>query len=1039
VTAPEVYPTDRSTLNPETGAPIQRALFTNYNDQMVVLTDGQTLVGRSDAERGPAAAIVVQDPLWIRDGVLGSEGAGGEQGPPGPAGPQGPRGLPGPQGPAGPTGAPSTVPGPAGPAGPKGDTGAASTVPGPTGPQGTPGETGAPGPQGPQGIKGDQGTQGTQGPKGDQGATGPQGVQGPIGPQGEAGTGITMRGTVPTSGDLPSNPIENIQGDAYIVEEDDSLWIWDGTAWVSGGSIQGPPGAQGPQGTVGPQGPEGPEGEQGIQGVQGPEGDQGIQGPVGPVGPQGIQGVKGDAGPQGPAGADSTVPGPVGPQGETGIQGPQGVQGEIGPQGPIGPTGADSIVPGPQGPIGPAGSQGPIGPPGIQGPTGPEGPKGDTGDIGPQGPQGETGPAGAGSPGTLPPLMDGVAEVGVSAAFSREDHRHPTDSAIATGDALRVLKAGDVMTGSLTVTGGVVGPPTVDGIRFGHASGYAQIKLAAATGSIIDFSVGTTDANARLMYTVSTDTLQLSGTNVTVSANPTAALGIATKQYVDAGDTAATAVANNKVAKTGDTMSGALTVSPNTSTFGSASGTMADFAHANIKLYDYGGGNWSGLGADASGNMWFRSGTSGAPAAALYLDIAQNTNLGGRLTFTANRGGAAYSIFRESTGKLTMSGGSAGFQWNNEANSVAIMLLNNTGGLSLNQGLQTGGDINLPNTIRFGAAPASTYYHWDGSNFVINGGSLFVNSNVHTTNCFASNTVGCSYLTTSYGGAAGFGGPVSTGIYYDGWSIAYRAGGSGALLFQSAGGGATWADMANGGFNFYRNTVISGNLAVNGVSNLNGNILTTGPYVKIQYGGDASGFSIYNTTVGAFGWWNLGNVMYFGQADGNGAATWVWWFNITSSSCQLFGGGGAWKPGGGSWSDSSDARIKTVLGNYSNGLASINALRPVRYVYKGNEIPADAPKYTEERTDLRDNATAPFKRSPHHSVAEEAKEFIGLIAQEAEPHFPEIIGKRAGTIDGVEVDDIRSIDPGPLIFALINAVKELSAEVETLKQQIAAR
>ena len=35
---------------------------------------------------------------------------------------------------------------------------------------------------------------------------------------------------------------------------------------------------------------------------------------------------------------------------------------------------------------------------------------------------------GAGSPGTSTPLMDGVASVGSSVSFAREDHRHPSDS-----------------------------------------------------------------------------------------------------------------------------------------------------------------------------------------------------------------------------------------------------------------------------------------------------------------------------------------------------------------------------------------------------------------------------------------------------------------------------------------------------------------------------------------------------------------------------------------------------------------------------------
>jgi Collagen triple helix repeat (20 copies) len=55
----------------------------------------------------------------------------------------------------------------------------------------------------------------------------------------------------------------------------------------------GPAGATGPQGVTGPQGNAGPQGVQGVQGDQGPPGATGSAGPAGPVGPQGIQGVAG--------------------------------------------------------------------------------------------------------------------------------------------------------------------------------------------------------------------------------------------------------------------------------------------------------------------------------------------------------------------------------------------------------------------------------------------------------------------------------------------------------------------------------------------------------------------------------------------------------------------------------------------------------------------------------------------------------------------------------------------------------------------------
>jgi hypothetical protein len=92
--------------------------------------------------------------------------------------------------------------------------------------------------------------------------------------------GINFKGEVPTEGDLPSGAA---QGDSYIVQADDSFWVYDAatSTWVSGGSIQGPQGIQGLAG------PAGPQGEQGIQGVAG------VQGPAGPTGSDGVAGADG--------------------------------------------------------------------------------------------------------------------------------------------------------------------------------------------------------------------------------------------------------------------------------------------------------------------------------------------------------------------------------------------------------------------------------------------------------------------------------------------------------------------------------------------------------------------------------------------------------------------------------------------------------------------------------------------------------------------------------------------------------------------------
>jgi hypothetical protein len=109
----------------------------------------------------------------------------------------------------------------------------------------------------------------------------------------------------------------------------------------------------------------------------------------------------------------------------------------------------------------------------------------------------------------------------------------------------------------------------------------------------------------------------------------------------------------------------------------------------------------------------------------------------------------------------------------------------------------------------------------------------------------------------------------------------------------------------------------------------------------------------------------------------------------------------------GGWVAISDARTKTVIGPYVHGLAEIVQLGPVRFTFKGN---------TEA----------------HRSVASDA-EFAGLIAQDVEGVLPEMVSLQAGEIDGEPVDDLRSLDPGPLQWAMVNAFKELAQRVAALE------
>jgi hypothetical protein len=143
--------------------------------------------------------------------------------------------------------------------------------------------------------------------------------------------------------------------------------------------------------------------------------------------------------------------------------------------------------------------------------------------------------------------------------------------------------------------------------------------------------------------------------------------------------------------------------------------------------------------------------------------------------------------------------------------------------------------------------------------------------------------------------------------------------------------------------------------------------------------------------------------------------------------------GSAYKPGGGSWSSGSDARIKTVLGNYESGLKQVLQLRPVRYFYKGNDTTiadTSTPRHGEERVEIK---SAPYPSSPHYEFARLAKPLVGFIAQEMEEIFPEMVHETPGFIDGEPVKDLKNLDISSLVFALVNAIKELAQRIEVLE------
>ena len=213
---------------------------------------------------------------------------------------------------------------------------------------------------------------------------------------------------------------------------------------------------------------------------------------------------------------------------------------------------------------------------------------------------------------------------------------------------------------------------------------------------------------------------------------------------------------------------------------------------------------------------------------------------------------------------------------------------------------------------------------------------------------------------------------------------------------------------------------VSGSLAITGAGSTGGSFVAGGsvvgsPVVRAtgSAGNNGGGFTYWDH----FGSQRI-NMQFFdstGQFQINNMApgpnSWIALpnggsFDISSATAN--------KPGGGSWTATSDVRIKNVEAEYKTGLEEVVKLKPVIYSYKGNDAPAEG-------------------RSPHEAPAGAGTKFVGLVAQEVEQVFPGMVTKGPGTIDGVEVDDLRALDTTPLIFALINAVKTLTARIQTLE------
>ena len=133
-------------------------------------------------------------------------------------------------------------------------------------------------------------------------------VKGAKGEKGDPGTGITIKGKYDSLSALQAAHPKADEGDAYMAGT--NLYVWNGSAWIDCGNVQGPKGDKGDTGSKGDAFTYAdftPEQLASLKGPKGDKGDTGAKGAAGAQGPQGPQGVQGLQGLQGPAGNAATI------------------------------------------------------------------------------------------------------------------------------------------------------------------------------------------------------------------------------------------------------------------------------------------------------------------------------------------------------------------------------------------------------------------------------------------------------------------------------------------------------------------------------------------------------------------------------------------------------------------------------------------------------------------------------------------------------------------------------------------------------------
>lgn len=577
---------------------------------------------------------------------------------------------------------------------------------------------------------------------------------------------------------------------------------------------------------------------------------------------------------------------------------------------------------------------------------------------------------------------------------------------VAEADELFVSKAGDTMSGPLSAPGLSVLGPGVRGISYdGAGAGGSDIAFAAMgnalafyqNGSLQDYLVGRSG-------TTMTGPLILAG-------DATQARGATTLEQV-------LAIAGNYLPLVGGGLSGGLN-------FGSEVATAPSDLSRHISLF---GGNQYGLGItgnrlnyNSQGGHWFRSaGTDVVQVSATGLSMASGDVFLLRDPSEPLMAASKAYVDAHVSGIPEAPENDVGYvRYNAEwlsgdsrylaqaGGTVAGDLVVN-GGLAVNGwGINAGGSgiaytgLGWVNRIAFGwngdagliycgidgnyldlLATTGWTQAYAGSNFLGLGGGT-ISGSLAVTEFINCNALGCAAANAGFFTATesvqGRNLLAFTGAFWDGSYLCVGAGWEYCWQFTVGGDGVL----------YIQNSQNAGNrITVNQDGTLYGPRLTGGECTM-------AGNTSYAPYV------NVGQNMNAG-GEVVGFQLWAGPAGIVSASDYTV------KPSGGLWGTLLDERLVNDRGDYEMGLGEVLRLRPIRYTLK-------------DRISIKGHAFG------------SAEEHVGLVAQEAEAVMPGMVSKIIASLNDTEMDDLRMLDASPLLYALVNALKEVDARLRALE------